>query len=153
MRLRTHNRPARPCAGHEPRRQAGVTLLELVVTVAIIGILTSIAYPIYQGFVERSRRADAITTLQDIAQQQERWYTQNNAYDDGDNIRVAGAACGNDGCDTEQGFYSIDITVENSGQTFEATATAQGVQANDTDCQTFTVNSLGQRLASGTDCW
>lgn len=136
------------------RALAGFTLLEMVITVAIIGILAAIAYPIYQGFVERSRRSDAITTLQDIAQQQERWYTQNNEYDEGGNIQVAGASCGADGiCVSEQGFYTITITLTNSDQVFTATADTTGIQDNDADCAQFTINSMGQRLATTDDCW
>ncbi len=58
----------------------GFTLIELMVTVAILGILVSIAYPSYRDAVLKGRRAEARTAIAELMQQQERYMTQNNTY-------------------------------------------------------------------------
>ena len=62
------------------RRVQGFTLIELMITVAIIGILAAIAYPSYQDSVLKGRRAEGRTALLNLLQQQERYYTQNGSY-------------------------------------------------------------------------
>jgi len=62
------------------RLNLGFTLIELMIVVAIIGILTSIAYPSYQGSIMKSRRVDAQGALMGLANAMERYYTVNNFY-------------------------------------------------------------------------
>lgn len=59
---------------------SGFTLVEVMIVVAIVGILASIAYPSYQESVRKGRRAQARTALSELVQQQERYYTQRNTY-------------------------------------------------------------------------
>lgn len=56
-------------------KSKGFTLIELMIVVAILGIIAAIAYPSYQDSVMRSQRADALTTLSRLASEQERFYT------------------------------------------------------------------------------
>jgi type IV pilus assembly protein PilE len=63
-----------------PPRERGFTLMELMITVAIIGILASIAYPAYTDSVLKGRRAEGRTALMELMQQQERFATQRNRY-------------------------------------------------------------------------
>ncbi|RZJ14387.1 MAG: type IV pilin protein [Haliea sp.] len=58
----------------------GFTLIELMITVAIVAILASVAYPSYRSYILKSKRAEARTALADLMQQQERFMTQRNCY-------------------------------------------------------------------------
>ncbi len=60
--------------------QVGFTLIELMITVAIVGILAAIAYPSYQDSVRKGKRAEGRTALVDFLQQQERYLTQTGSY-------------------------------------------------------------------------
>ncbi len=64
----------------EVKNQQGFTLIELMIVVAIIGILAGIAYPSYQDSIKKSRRADAKGALMGFANAMERYYTENNSY-------------------------------------------------------------------------
>ncbi|MCP5414315.1 MAG: type IV pilin protein [Chromatiaceae bacterium] len=144
-------------------RQGGLTLVELMVVVAVMAIIATIAYPIYTNQVQKSRRADAKVALETIASAQERFYTINGSYGsaanlddpngDGDDVDsmidpvLARLDRNNDGSPDN---YAISVT--NGGQTFTVTATAQGPQAGDSACATFTINQKGETSpASG--CW
>lgn len=135
-------------------KHSGFTLIELMIVVAIIGILTAIAYPSYQGYVQDSRRADAQGDLLELAQWMERQFTASGNYNtstDGDNDFDADdlpfKKSPADGNDT---FYTI--TVVGAATTFTLTATRAGAQAGDR-CGTMTVNHTGAKTAAANDCW
>lgn len=137
---------------HEMR---GVTLIELMVVIVIVGILVAIAYPGYQSQIQKTRRSEGTAALLDTAQRLERCFTRFNAYNDaGCDIAttVAGA-----GVPTEQGFYLITAAAATTASTFSLVATRQGAQTDDTLCGNLTLNNQGTRGRSGTapldTCW
>ena len=73
-------------------RQSGFTLIELMIVVAIVGILAAISYPSYQSYVERTGRSDGIAKLSEVMQAQERFYSQNQTYTP--NLGLGGLAYG-----------------------------------------------------------
>jgi type IV pilus assembly protein PilE len=127
----------------------GFTLIELMITVAILGIISAIAYPSYQNAVRKAGRADAKASIMEIAQKLERCYTTYGDYS------VAVANCGLTATTASaENKYSIVATLTNT--TYSLTATATGQQANDTDCATFTLDNTGRKTgtdANGTKCW
>ena len=132
-------------------RQRGLTLVELMVVVAVMAILATIAYPIYTNQVQKSRRADAKVALEAIAMAQERFYTVNGQYSAAlGSLQVSTALQGGG---SEQGYYNLAMTNPGGTQFFSVTATNTGIQDDDTNCETFTVNQLGTKTATNTDCW
>jgi type IV pilus assembly protein PilE len=130
-------------------RATGFTLIELMITAAIIVLLASIALPSYESYVLRTRRADAKTFLLGMAQHLERCFTRFGGYNH------ANCSVGAGPFSTSEGFYSVVIN-NRSTMTFTLTATPQGAQTRDTRCGNFAVNHLGQHTATGTlgnGCW
>jgi len=136
-------------------RSRGFTLIELMIVVAIIGILAAIALPQYSDYVTRSRRIDGQSTLLQVAQELERCYTQFSAYNNNSCSVVTASAVSQA---SPEGFYLVTATgAALSASAFTLTATPQGAQAsNDTDCTTLTLTHLGVQGATGADtsrCW
>ncbi len=113
------------------KQHRGFTLIEMMIVVAILGILASIALPAYQEYVRKGRRADAMQALSRVMQEQER-HRSNNATYAGDVATLDLAGTSNDG------YYTIALSGA-SGSGYIATATATGVQASDTVCATMGV--------------
>jgi len=132
------------------KKMRGVTLIELVVVVAIVALLATIAIPSYRQFVLRSHRAEAKSALLNLAAAQEKFYLQNNTYTDA----LADAPPVGLGltATTENGYYTIVIDDADT-DSFTATATTAGGQADDDDCDTFTIDQAGARTATSASCW
>ena len=62
------------------QRQSGFTLIELMIVVAIVGILSAVAYPMYTDQIRKGKRAEGRAALANLLQQQERYFTQQNTY-------------------------------------------------------------------------
>lgn len=69
-----------PMTHNQSRSVRGFTLIELMITVAIVALLASIAYPAYTGSILKGRRAEGRTALMELLQQQERYLTQTGSY-------------------------------------------------------------------------
>ena len=127
----------------------GFTLIELMVTVAIIAIIASIAIPSYSRYVTQSNRADARQLLERKAQRLEQCFSLHSAYDSSDCGVTLPAT-------SENGHYEVTGTV--AAASFSLTAAPQGRQAaNDSLCASFTLNQAGVRAVSGSgsasECW
>ena len=134
----------------------GFTLIEMMIVVAIIGILASIALPNYTKYVLQSRRTIAINAILDLAGKQARYYTIGNTYTG--SLLTLGYA--NDPMlvsDTANPFYSLSVVPGSTANTFTLQAVPQNAQVNDTECGTFMITQLGQKTVTGTSsaasCW
>ena len=145
---------------HAVTGQAGLTMIELLVTLAIVAIISAVAYPAYTDQVQRSRRTDAKVALVAAAQAVERYYTEHNSY--------TGATLGTNGvyaATSANGYYALSLTVDRSvvvpaGTSYLLLAAPQGSQASDTPCGSFSLNEQGlQAVSAGSDsatvskCW
>lgn len=133
-------------------RQTGVTLMELMVVMVIIGILTAIAYPSYREQVRRSNRTEAKIALQQRAQAFEKCFTR---YMDYTNAACDGAATA---ANTPDGNYNVTVPAATlTATTFVILATPLGGQLSDAKCMNFTINEAGTRGRTGTapieNCW
>ena len=131
------------------RNMRGITLIELMIVVVILGILGSIAYPSFQEQVRKTRRADGKAVLMETAQQLERCYTRFAAYNDG-GCGVAFPIA------SAEGYYSVTANV--GAAAFTLNAAPQGDQANDARCGTLRLTNTGLQGSLGADtdaneCW
>lgn len=135
----------------------GVTLLELLVALAVIGILVSLTVPAYQRHLRRAHRVDATTALHDLLGAQERFHLRHGAYSS--DLSAAPPAGLGIGAISPGGRYSINVALSADGQSFIATATPtrEGGQADDAECLAFSVDQRGRRAVSGSgdaaSCW
>ncbi|MFJ4197036.1 type IV pilin protein [Pseudomonas sp. NPDC089534] len=129
------------------RSNRGFTLIEIMIVIAIIGIVITIGYPSLTEYVKKGRRGEVVSLMSEQAQILERFYSKNNVY-----TNVTGLSAGND-------FYTLTPTI--TDQTFLLTATRKAGTAMATDkCGDFTLTNTGVRSMNNAttglttkDCW
>lgn len=132
-------------------RSNGFTLIELLITVAIIGILSTIALPVYTNYIVKGSRAAAQTELLNLASLQEKIYLNSNNYTNNLTTAYDGTTTGGLGkttAKTSDGKYGLTLAVGALNQTYTITATpVTGTsQANDGP---ITIQENGSRLWNG----
>ncbi|AGG87898.1 type IV pilin protein [Rhodanobacter denitrificans] len=133
----------------------GFTLIELMITVAVIAILAAIAVPSYFQYTLRSNRSAAESVMQEIASAQERYMVDARQF--AGSLTTLGYSVPN----TVDPNYKIDIVASaasasgGTGPDYTITATPKNSQVRDTGCATLTLKGDGSKLAStgATNCW
>jgi type IV pilus assembly protein PilE len=129
------------------RRGSGFSLVELMVTVAIIGILASIALPSYNEHVRKGRRAGGAACAAAMAQGMERYYTTALTY-----VGAPAAATLDDRCDPDAlQFYTMGVD-QIAAKTYRVTAAPTGRQSGDS-CGTLSINHAGNKQPTTAGCW
>lgn len=133
------------------KTNAGVTLMELMIVIVVIGILAAIAVPSYRNYIVRANRSDAKASLLSAAGVLERCYTRFNTY-----AFSATGCTASFGTNSANNHYTITAPTRTDTE-FSLLATAIGSQANDSACANFTLTNTNTRGVSGSgtvqECW
>ena len=137
------------------QKMRGFTLIEVMIVVAVLGVIIAIGYPSYTEPVRKSRRAEGMGELLELADKMERFYADRGTY--------AGASLGTGAgnihtATTADGYYTLNIDSQTAvAFQVRATPTSKGNQNKD-KCNIFILDSLGNKTLSGNStpleqCW
>jgi type IV pilus assembly protein PilE len=125
---------------YAPRRHhhSGFTLIELMIAVSVVGILSSIALPSFEGALQRSRRADVLVSMMQIQMAQERYRNNATAYGSLADIGVPAVSPAK--------HYTLQVGATGA-DAYDALATAAGAQARDSACRHMKLSAIGANLS------
>lgn len=138
----------------QAKHNKGMTFIEVVIAMAIIGILVAVGWPLYEDQKRKQTRTDAVIALTKLAQEQERSYSNNGSY----TTTLSQST-------SDNGNYSMSVSLTcPSGygdRCYKLTATAVSAtdQYNDTDCRTISIDHAGRKTSTNsggtatTNCW
>jgi type IV pilus assembly protein PilE len=142
-----------------PRRPHGFSLIELMIVVAIVAVLTTMAMVSYSKYMQSSRRSDAYAALSQAQGMMERCYAMTFSYK---NVSSGLNGCTNIPATSQEGYYSITGPASATTSTYTLTATpvAGSAQAADTTCASISIDYANNKTAQNssganesTTCW
>lgn len=134
------------------RANNGFSLMEIMIALAIIGIVSSYAIPHYQDYLRRNHRAEASMALENLALNLDHYYNLNQSYNGASLEKL------NIPARTHSGLYQLAIQ-KATDDSFVVTASPLGAQTMDAQCGELRLDSVGNESATGTspnpeqDCW
>ncbi len=141
------------------KKTRGLTLIELMVVVAVIGILAGVAYPSYRSHVLKSRRSEALTMLQAAQLAQEKYRLNNATYastaqfTDPAFTGVCNLNTATMACLSQNGYYLLTASAA-SASAYTVQAQPQGAQQRDTRCSPLVVTQQATATTfSPPGCW
>ena len=134
---------------HVPSLSRGFTLIELMITVAVIGILAAVAYPSYADYVRKGKRAMAQGALMEIASKEQTYLLDRRVYTD--NLASLNYSLPAEIADDYViSFPAFDAAA--NPPAFSVRATPQGKQTKD-KCGWLQITNVGAKTSQGTSCW
>jgi type IV pilus assembly protein PilE len=132
------------------KKKNGFTLIEMLIVLAMVGVLAAIAFPSYQEQVRKSRRTAVKGQLQEVQQNMERWYTLRNTYV---GFALGSSVVSPPGTSGTRVFYNVDYAVGPAVSTYTLRATPVNAQIDDR-CGVLTIAQNGVKTPTTPgDCW
>jgi type IV pilus assembly protein PilE len=164
MKYMERARMMKPMTPAKRVANGGYTLIEVLIAVAIVGILASVATAAYTSQVQKSRRTDARSALLDLAGREEKLFSTANAYSAAPSDLGYGAVGAAWPITVGSGYYQVTVLAPDPAQggaagtySISAVPVPGGMQASDTTCTSLSVNQLGVQSSGGTGtaatCW